>query len=53
MNLGDSGISLRVKVTTRNPGDSFQLCSDCRLLIKEAFDANGIKIPYPHLQIKQ
>ena len=53
MNLGDSGISLRVKVTTRNPGDSFQLCSDCRLLIKEAFDANGIEIPYPHLQIKQ
>lgn len=53
MNLGDSGISLRVKVTTRNAGDSFQICSDCRILIKEAFDANGIEIPYPHIQIKQ
>lgn len=53
MNLGDSGISLRVKVTTRDAGDSFQLCSDCRILIKEAFDANGIEIPYPHLHIKQ
>ena len=53
MNLGESGITLRAKVTTRNAGDSFQLCSDCRILIKQAFDANGIEIPYPHLQIKQ
>ena len=53
MNLGDHGITLRAKVTTRNAADSFQLCSDCRILIKEAFDANGIEIPYPHLQIKQ
>lgn len=53
MNLADSGITLRAKVTTRNAGDSFQLCSDCRILIKEAFDANGIEIPYPHVQIKQ
>ena len=53
MNLGDSGITLRAKVTTRNAGDSFQLCSDCRLAIKAAFDANGIEIPYPHVHIKQ
>ena len=53
LDLGDNGITLRVKVTTRNAGDGFQLCSDCRILIKEAFDANGIEIPYPHVQIKQ
>lgn len=53
MNLGDSGITLRAKVTTRSSGDSFQLCSDCRILVKEAFDANGIEIPYPHVHIKQ
>lgn len=47
----DSSIALRAKVTTRSAGDSFVLCSDCRMLIKEAFDKAGIEIPYPHVQV--
>ena len=51
MEFKDSGISLRAKVTVRSIGDGFQLSSDCRILIKKAFDENGIEIPYPHVQI--
>lgn len=51
MEFKDSGISLRAKVTTKTTGDGFALLSDCRILIKDAFDQNGIEIPYPHLQV--
>lgn len=53
MEYNEYGISLRAKITTRNIGDSFTLMSDCRILIKEAFDKNGIVMPYPHIQVKQ
>ena len=52
MEFKDSGISLRAKVITKTVGDGFVLMSDCRILIKEAFDQNGIDIPYPHVQVK-
>lgn len=51
MEFKDSGISLRAKVTTKTTADGFALLSDCRILIKDAFDQNGIEIPYPHLQV--
>lgn len=50
--LGDSGINLRAKITTLSVGDGFQLCSDCRMLIKKAFDEAHIEIPYPHLVVE-
>lgn len=49
--LKDSGITLRARMTTRNIDDSFELCSQCRLQIKKAFDEAGIEIPYPHITI--
>ena len=51
MEFKDSSISLRAKVTTKSAGDGFQLGSDCRILIKKAFDENNIEIPYPHVQV--
>ncbi len=49
----DSSITLRAKITTKSVDDSFQLCSDCRISIKKAFDEAGIEIPYPHLSIQK
>ena len=51
MEFKDSGISLRAKVITKTVADGFALMSDCRILIKEAFDQNNIEIPYPHVQV--
>lgn len=53
MDFKDSSISLRAKITTKNIEDGFQICSDCRILIKNAFDEHKIEIPYPHIQIIQ
>lgn len=47
----ESGIQLRVTVTSEDVGKSFQSCSDLRILIKEAFDKEGIEIPYSKLHI--
>lgn len=52
MDYLDNGISLRAKVTTKNAVDGFKLMSDCRILIKEAFDQNSIVIPYPHMDVR-
>lgn len=49
--LKDSGITLRARMTTRNIDDSFELCCQCRLQIKKAFDEAGIEIPYPHITL--
>lgn len=46
-----SGIMLRATVISRDIGESFQTCSDLRVLIKEAFDANNIEIPYNKIVI--
>lgn len=53
MDFKESGIALRAKISTRNIDDSFQICSDCRILIKKAFDEHQITIPYPHVEIIQ
>lgn len=52
MGYKENGITLRVKATTRNVDDSFELCSDCRLQIKKSFDENGILMPIPQVKIK-
>lgn len=49
--LGAHGVSLRTTVWTKDIGTNFKLCSDLRLLIKKAFDLEGIKIPYNHIEV--
>ena len=44
--FGDSGIALRCTMYTHNVSESFTACSDARIALKKAFDANGIVIPY-------
>lgn len=41
-----SGIALRAMVTVSDVSKSFRACSDIRIKIKEAFDREGIVIPY-------
>ncbi len=47
----DSSISLRASVYTSDNPSGFQLLSDCRILIKEEFDKQGVVIPYPQLVV--
>lgn len=49
--LGDDGIILKATVWTDNLDDNFTACSDIRRLIKKNFEAEGISIPYKHMQI--
>lgn len=49
-NLGDSSVDLKV-VATVEPGTQFALAGVLRKRIKEAFDKEGIEIPYPHMTI--
>lgn len=49
--LADDGIILKATVWTLNLDDNFTACSDIRRLIKKNFDAEGISIPYKHMQI--
>jgi small-conductance mechanosensitive channel len=44
--LGANGIVLRLVVKTR-PSEQFRVSRDLRRRIKEAFDAEGIEIPFP------
>lgn len=46
-NLADSGVELRATVYSKDSGTGFTMCADLRKTVKEAFDANGITIPYP------
>jgi len=52
-NWEDSAINLRAWAWTANPLDSFRLQCDVLETIKKRFDAEGISIPYPQLQIHQ
>ena len=45
-NFGDSSLDLRVKLVT-SPGEQWGIGREYRLRIKEAFDENGIEIPFP------
>lgn len=49
-NLGDSGIDIRIVGDTQ-PGRQWELTGELRLRLKEAFDAEGIEIPWPHTKI--
>lgn len=50
-NLGDSSVDLKIRVWC-NSGDLWALKCDLTRAIKEAFDAEGIEIPYPHRVIQ-
>ena len=50
-NLGDFSVDLRVSVNTKTAGDGAALSSDLRLSVKEAFEKEGISIPFPTMQI--
>lgn len=49
--LADSGVVLRGDVWTENVSESFIVCSDLRLQIKNEFITNGIEIPFPCIQV--
>jgi len=44
----DSSIVVRAWIWTSNPDKAFMMKCDLNQQIKEAFEANGIEIPYPH-----
>jgi small conductance mechanosensitive channel len=46
-NLGDSSVDISVRLWC-DAGDYWDLKFDMTKAVKEAFDANGISIPYPH-----
>jgi moderate conductance mechanosensitive channel len=47
---GDYAIKLRLKLTTK-PGEQFVIRRRAYALIKQAFDANGIKFAFPTVQV--
>ena len=51
VNLGDFSVDLRVNVHTKTAADGAALSSDLRLSVKEAFEKDGINIPFPTMQI--
>ena len=50
-NLGESAVTLRLVVKTE-PLSQWQVQRDLRLRIKEAFDAEGITIPFPQRTVR-
>ena len=46
-----SGVSLRAIVATRTVDESFIACSEMRQKVKEAFQANGVTIPFTTVTI--
>ena len=51
VNLGDFSVDLRVNVHTKTAADGAALSSDLRMSVKEAFEKEGITIPFPTMQI--
>ena len=49
--FADSGITLKVSITTRDVGTSFGACSDIRYEIKKRFDAEGVRFPFTTITI--
>ena len=49
--LGESAVTLRLVVKT-DPLSQWQVQRDLRLRIKEAFDENGITIPFPQRTVR-
>ena len=48
--LGDSGIDIKVMGDTK-PSRQWDVMGELRLRIKNAFDDEGIEIPWPHTKI--
>jgi len=51
--LEDSAVRLRAWVWTATAGDAFELTCSLNESVKKAFEANGIKIPFPQVEITQ
>lgn len=50
-NCGESGVTLRVLVETKDFRDNPRTCSDCLVEIMKRFEAEGIEIPYNRLVV--
>ena len=50
--FGDSGIVLRIKLMTK-PGEQFGIKRKAFVMIKKAFDDNGIKLAVPTVQVAE
>ncbi|WP_374576209.1 mechanosensitive ion channel family protein [Phenylobacterium sp.] len=48
--LADSGVVIKARIKTR-PIQQWNVGREYNKRIKQAFDANGIEIPYPHLKL--
>jgi small-conductance mechanosensitive channel len=48
--FGESGLMLRMKIMTR-PGEQFTIKRRALMMIKKAFDENGIKLAVPTVQV--
>jgi small-conductance mechanosensitive channel len=51
-NFGDYGIELRLKMMTK-PGEQFTVRRKAYVAIKQAFEENGIKIPFPTVHVQE
>ena len=49
-NLGDSGIDIKILGDTK-PAKQWAIMGELRLRLKEAFDREGIEIPWPHTKV--
>ncbi len=49
--FGDSSVNLRAWVWAKDPGAAFRMGCDLNKSIKEAFDREGIEIPFPYRTI--
>jgi len=49
-NLGDSGIDIKILGDTK-PAKQWAITGELRLRLKDAFDREGIEIPWPHTKV--
>ena len=49
-NLGDSGIDIKILGDTK-PSKQWAIMGELRLRLKDAFDREGIEIPWPHTKV--
>jgi small-conductance mechanosensitive channel len=49
-NLGDSGIDIKILGDTK-PAKQWAIMGELRLRLKDAFDKEGIEIPWPHTKV--